>query len=352
MHPIIAQRGVELLSPPGGTVLDPFCGSGTVLVESRLAGRKSWGVDLNPLAVLLAKLKSQSATSTQLQKTVDAARKIAQHADTRRREKRGATMRYCDEDVQLFDPHVLLELDGLRDALQMEHDAFVFNALRLVLSSILVKVSRKPGDSSTTQVPRRLASGFTITLFERKTIELAERMDAFRKRLPPRSPIAQVHSGDARLLESIPNASIHLVLSSPPYAGTYDYAEQHRLRLRWLDLPDSDMQRNEVGARRHTRHLHPSDAIRRYEDDLVHVLRAAKTKLLPNGTVVFLIADSVIGSQPVWAEPLIRRCGEKAGLSWQASASQRRPHFHHHSRHAFEEHPRREHLVLLSSTAR
>lgn len=39
MHPTVARRMIELLSEPGATVLDPFCGSGTVLVEGRIAGR-------------------------------------------------------------------------------------------------------------------------------------------------------------------------------------------------------------------------------------------------------------------------------------------------------------------------
>src|SRR5690606_9082165 len=39
-------------------LLDPFCGSGTVLVEARAAGLRAIGVDLNPLAVLIARAKT------------------------------------------------------------------------------------------------------------------------------------------------------------------------------------------------------------------------------------------------------------------------------------------------------
>src|SRR5712664_629486 len=57
MHPLTAARLVQRLVPPRGRVLDPFCGSGTVLVEARLAGRDAMGSDLNPLAVKLARRK-------------------------------------------------------------------------------------------------------------------------------------------------------------------------------------------------------------------------------------------------------------------------------------------------------
>lgn len=352
MHPTLARRAIELMSPTGGTVLDPFCGSGTVLVESRLAARQSWGVDLNPLAVLLARLKSRAATPQELQFILSTAGKVAQHADSRRREKRGATRRYPAEDVQLFDPHVLLELDGLRDGLGQVHGEFVRDALRLVFSAILVKVSRQPGDTSTSSVPRRLAAGFTIALFEKKADELAQRIDSFRRMLPPRAPVAKIQQGDARRLDHVPDGSIHFVLSSPPYAGTYDYVEHHRLRLRWLDMPMDEMQRDEIGARRHLAPLHHTDAVRRFQDDLTRVLASLRPKLVPDAKVAMLIADSVVGSNPVWADPLVRRCGDRAGLPWVATASQARPHFHGPSHRAFANQPRREHLVVLSRAER
>jgi hypothetical protein len=54
MHPATARKLIDGLSEPGGSVLDPFCGSGTVLVEGLLAARRVVGVDANPLAVELS----------------------------------------------------------------------------------------------------------------------------------------------------------------------------------------------------------------------------------------------------------------------------------------------------------
>jgi hypothetical protein len=65
MHPATASRLVRGLSAEGATVLDPFCGSGTVLVEGMIAGRRMIGTDLNPLAVRLAGLKTSPRTATE-----------------------------------------------------------------------------------------------------------------------------------------------------------------------------------------------------------------------------------------------------------------------------------------------
>jgi len=48
----------NIFSKPGDTILDPFCGTGTVLLESVLAGRNAIGADANPLARLIAKVKT------------------------------------------------------------------------------------------------------------------------------------------------------------------------------------------------------------------------------------------------------------------------------------------------------
>src|SRR3954470_6700449 len=65
LHPATARVLVELVAQgagrgalPGAPVVDPFCGSGTVLVEARALGAPAVGVDLNPLAVLVARAKT------------------------------------------------------------------------------------------------------------------------------------------------------------------------------------------------------------------------------------------------------------------------------------------------------
>ena len=56
--PQIAARAISLLTQPGELVVDPYCGSGTTLLESALLARRAVGVDLNPLAVLIARVKN------------------------------------------------------------------------------------------------------------------------------------------------------------------------------------------------------------------------------------------------------------------------------------------------------
>jgi hypothetical protein len=348
LHPTLARRLIELLAPAEGVVLDPFCGSGTVLVEARLAGRRGLGFDLNPLAIALALLKSQQLHEREREAILQAGRSVAEHAESRRHAKAGATRRYPETDVRLFDPHVLLELDGLRDGISKVPAGIAKDALWLVLSSMLVKVGRKRGDTGDADdAPRRLAAGFVTRFFGRKVDELVRRLADFARLLPTRSPNPEAWIGDARDMHELRERSVDLVVCSPPYAGNYDYAAHHDVRLRWLGLNGTLLDQQEIGARRNLEPLGRADAVRQFAEDLRAALCACGRAARPGSHAALVIADSVVAQEPVWAEPLVVRATDASPWTWLATASQVRPHFHRPSAAAFRRKPRREHVILL-----
>ncbi len=349
MHPITARRLVEAFSQPDERVLDPFCGSGTVLVEARLAGREGVGVDANPLAVRLARLKARGTTPEERARLIVAANEVAAFADARRTAKSGATHRYSPDDVALFQPHVLLEMDGLRAGLDALRDPAAQRDLELVFSAILTKVSRKGSDTSEHGTERRLAAGYPSRLFVKKTEELTRNLALFADELAraPASRPLRVLEGDARKLEGVDAGSVQLVATSPPYPGNYDYLAHHAARLRWLRLSPQRFDDAEIGARRHLEPLGADAGRGRFADELAAVLRAAARVLAPGGAVVFLLADSVVAGAPVYAADLTAAVASRTGFALHAAASQVRPHFHLPTQRAFGHRAREEHALLL-----
>ncbi|MEO7037638.1 MAG: DNA methyltransferase [Polyangiaceae bacterium] len=352
LHPTTARRLVESFSPPGGRVLDPFCGSGTVLVEARQSARFAFGIDANPLAVELATLKSRGATPEFADELVSAAAAVTAHADARRLAKLGPTRRYGAADREVYDAHVLLELDGLRDGITKIKAKDVNRALLLVLSAALTKVSKKTADTAPRTAPKRLAGGFTIRFFESKAKDLAQRMTAFSALLPAGAPPVKCAGGDARDLSNIEPNSLDLIVSSPPYPGVYDYFDHHELRLRWLGLEEKSFEATEIGARRRLSGLGFQPAVERWELEFGACLDAFRDALAPDGSIALVIADSVLGGRALYADEATRVLASEHGLVLACLASQERPYFHEPTRAAFRASPRREHVLVLRHPSR
>lgn len=348
MHPTTAARLVRAFAPPGGRVFDPFCGSGTVLVEALLAGRSALGSDLNPLAVRLSRCKTRPRTEPEVEYLVARATEVAQHADERRRTRAGATRRYPPEDVELFDPHVLLELDSLRSMVESLPDEPTTLDLSLVLSAVLMKVSRRAADTSGTVVSRRIRAGFASKLFLQKAEDWATRLGAFSRSLPtPTPPRGDVSLDDATVLKAPRDGAADAVVTSPPYAATYDYVYHHELRLRWLGLDAGGLARGEIGGRAAYRRLREGDAPASWAWELGRFLKAVRRVLPPGGPLVMVAADSAVRNVAIRADQIAAEVAPGCGFEAVARASQPRPHFHDPSAAAFTSRPRFEHALLL-----
>ncbi len=272
----------------------------------------------------------------------------ASHA--RRKAKAGASRRYGREDTALFEPHVLMELDGLRAILLDEKSARVRATLMLVLSALLTKVSRKPGDTASRDQEKRIARGFATRFFFSKTEELARALSDATK-LFLATPRAIVRFGDARKLEGVASGTVDAIVTSPPYPGNYDYLLHHEARLRWLNLRSTELASNELGARRHLQRLRPEEARRAWIEQLSAVLKAISRVLRESGKCALVIADSVVARTPISAPKSVEDASRGTGLRVVGMASQARPHFDRGSMSAFSHAQRQEHVILLERTS-
>ncbi len=347
LHPLTARGLIAGLSGVGDTVLDPFCGSGTVLVEARALGRRAWGSDLNPLAVELTWLKTRGMTEKFATDLTKAAANIAEVADERRLGKAPPTRLYPPEDRERYPIHILLELDSLSHGVDQLRGGDVRRALRLVISSTLTKLAHSEGDTTRRKAPRRLPGGFAIKLFTQKIEELVERLTDYAARVPMRAPKAEVAQADARELHQVPPRSVNLIVTSPPYPGVYDYLDHHLHRIRWLGLSPDPLARLEIGARREYKRLGLLGASRRWQDEMGAALREMRRVLTPDGRAVVVVADSVVERKALHADVELQRTAGKNGLEVVALASQPRPLFLHGAERAFAERARREHVAIL-----
>jgi SAM-dependent methyltransferase len=375
LHPDTARRAVARLSVPGERVLDPFCGGGTVLVEALVGGRAALGRDLNPLAVRLARLRGRRTSQTERRALRELSARVASFAARRADEghwprplggpllaagppggeqppaRHGAAPPFAPwegPDAALFAPRVLRELAWLTAETSALGDPFVREALALVLSSLLVKLSARASETDRSEARDRRAPARAAALFRARADELERRLGALSAALPPRGgprDVLDLAVDDARQLGTVPDDTVDLVVTSPPYAGVYDYAEHHDLRLRWLGLDDRALVAGEVGARRSFADA-PS-GLARWEADGRAWVAAVARALRPGGRAAVMGGDGASPLGPIRFDESFGAWAAAARLRVRAAAAQHRPALDPETRRAYPRDDRREHLILV-----
>ncbi|HMF41306.1 MAG TPA: DNA methyltransferase [Polyangia bacterium] len=347
LHPSIARGAVTAFTAPGDTVVDPFCGSGTVLVEAMGLGRRAVGVDASPLAVAIARTRTTVLGEEGRERLLTEAAAIAEESGERARKRRRPDVpRWARQEIARFHAHVLFELLGLRELVMAHADDDFGRALRLCLSSILVKFMKAGPAAPRDGEAKRIARGVPSRMLADRAKELALGLAALEGRTPRGTPAPEVFEGDARALPPAAGSAA-LVVSSPPYAGTYDYAAIHDARFLWLGLPVKKFRRAQLGARGEQVGDVSSAAWRaeqtRFMAEVGRVLR-------PGGRALLVVGDGIVDGRAENAPDGIAAAGSAAGLEPIARASQARPIHDRRLAEIFAGQPRREHLLLLQKS--
>ncbi|MEM9190226.1 MAG: DNA methyltransferase [Myxococcota bacterium] len=343
LHPSIAGELLQKLSSTDDRILDPFCGSGTVLVEAVRHRRKCLGVDLNPLAERLVEVKCNPrspAFRARFRKDLDS---VCARSEERVRNRVAVRAKLPPREVGWYQGHTLKELAGLFEELSTVEDVGARRAMEMIFSANLTKFSRQRADTAERKVDKRIRKGLPTEFFHRKGLELIERWEALAQELDGQKPVRpKVKHGDVRDLPRFIGAfRANLVVTSPPYGGTYDYVDHHIRRYPWLGIDPRAFAKGEIGARRN---LSSRDAVHRWDRELGAALRAIREVLQPRGLAAFLIGDAEIGGKRVRADRQLARLADHERFDVVARASQARL-----DRKGGR--PRREHLVLLRGRA-
>ena len=229
-----------LLCREGGIILDPFCGSGTVLLEAKIHGIVSYGVEINPIARLITKVKTTPIESTKLKREIQ---KIFNKLLT------------FDDGIEIpvfpnidfwFSKRVQKDLTKIKVCIdEYVHDRELKDFFYVSFSSIIREVSYADCHISppvkSKKMREKIATGFNpdvIKIFKKRVMENAERVIKLSHHVR-KDVSSEVIGSDARSIKLL-DKSVDLVITSPPYISAQKYLRSTRLELFWLGLLDAD----------------------------------------------------------------------------------------------------------------
>ena len=313
IHPypakFVAELPRALLSvlpiPPGTAVLDPFCGGGTTLVECQRMGLPSVGIDLNPIACLMARVKTAPRPLGLRESAVGV-------IDRSRRVDDVAIPSLPNLD-HWFDRPIQHELAALTEGIDRAA-ATVRDALRLALSSIIVRVSRQESDTRYAAIEKNVSRSDVSPLFLRAAVRLD---DVLADRNYPLAPADVIEADTLKFDPSGLGRRVGMIITSPPYPNAYEYWLYHKYRMYWLGFDPLAVKAREIGARAHffKRNHHTEDDFARQMARTFDLIREV---LLPGGYACFVIGRSRIHGRDVDNARIVEKAAEGFDLVFSA----------------------------------
>lgn len=291
--PSLANYFIKYFSDEKDLIFDPFSGRGTTILESRLLNRKSFGSDLNPIALALSKAKSHHLKKSEIIKRINQLEDEYDYALFL-----PEAQAQSDQILLIFHPRTLAQLCYLKDILlnsESKIDQFLIGAILGIMhggerkdgSSGYLSISMPNTFSMSPEYVRRFVQNNELNRLYRNVFELlAEKVERIYKKHKSPKIESYITECDAKELSKSVDlkkyeGKVNLILTSPPYLGIVNYAKQNWIRSWFLD---SD----------------PEEISKKLDDDLninqwvkfsKKTLTEFKKMLRPDGVAVFVIGD-------------------------------------------------------------
>ena len=282
--PPIATYMISQYTKEKDLVIDPMCGSGTTALEAGILKRRCAVNDVNPLSVLISKVKTTKIDKSLLEEKLEYLK--ANYRPMSLEE-------YAFVPVALKDPdHWFLKetsdsLRGIKYLIEQETDTNLKNFLKVIFAATIRRVSR-----ATTQQGR---------LFLDVATALEDAFPTFEKRyeigmkglaeLPEISDI-EYYNVDLKDLSAIDyEGKAKLVILHPPYFNSYKYSSVNSLEMGWLGYDRNQCNKKEV---KEFFKVGKPENYERYVKDMSLALSNALNMLVPGGVLGLMIGDTIM----------------------------------------------------------
>jgi len=250
MIPQVAKRLIEMYGKDKEVLLDPFMGSGTALLEATLHKnfKKVYGIDINPLALLISKVKT---TPLNPEKVKEKYKTLMSRCNADRkainfRQKKIEKPSFFNIEFW-FKPKVITDLAIIKDNINRIKDKDIKDFFLIVFSETVRNVSNtRNREYKLYRMNQKMLAKHDPDTFEEFRNKALKNIDGMGKYDHEHNPKCNINilAEDTRKLTSIPANSVDFIVTSPPYGDsrtTVAYGQFSRLGLQWLGYDKSSV---------------------------------------------------------------------------------------------------------------
>jgi len=246
--PNLVKKLIEEYTQENDLVADFFAGCGTTLVEAKVHGRKSIGVDINPVAELITKAKTNPVAPQKLENRFNL---IVKSFDDFNLEEYSNIAVHERIDYWFSKEHKA-KIAFLYDKILATRDRLTKDFFLVALSHILKNCSRWLQSSTKPQVDPKKNPTDPFVAFQAHTKQMMKKNAEFYTRLSNDKYLktkCEIRLEDARKT-SIRANSVGAIITSPPYVTSYEYADIHQLTGYWYEyITDlTEFRKNFIGT--------------------------------------------------------------------------------------------------------
>ncbi len=279
----------------GDTVIDPFSGSGTTLVEANTLGINSVGIELAPFNVIIQKVKTNQYDLAQVEKDIrDALSRLEEFSY----KLRNGAVSHIDTDSlylkEWFSEMALQEILFYRNIISKYQSREVLMVIlsraarsaRLIPHYDLARPKKPIRETYWCIKHKRYCTPIqeAYKFIRRYSIDTIERLRAFDK--VRTDAFVKIIQGDARTVNLPSDLQIDGVFTSPPYIGMIDYHEQHRYAYELLNLSRFD--ELEIGS---SSKGQSKKAIEEYLNAMIQVFKNINKNLKSGANIFIVVSD-------------------------------------------------------------
>ncbi len=245
--PHLVRYGLRYYSKPGQTILDPMVGSGTSLIEARLMGRHSVGFDIDPLARLMARVKSRPVRDQDIERGYEIVmRRARQDMDALRASsassaahRRAIPPDFANRDYwfsgEVCEALAILSYHIAESAVSNVVRDFLWLAFASLILAKNSVANAQDVIHSRTHYRSHSTPPDVLSRFDARIHFMREKIGEFNRQCQTHPAVrVSARLGDARRLP-LADETIDLVFTSPPYATALDYTRAHFLAVAWME---------------------------------------------------------------------------------------------------------------------